>query len=78
MDNCPTCRGSGEISQESAYNLWYETCPDCKGTGKTNRKVCPNCEGDGLAEIVWTYDDGVTKSGHFPKCERCQGIGFLD
>ncbi|MBD0293149.1 MAG: molecular chaperone DnaJ [Jiangellaceae bacterium] len=48
---CPTCAGSGEISQVQRSFLGQvmttRPCPQCHGYGTINRRPCVECAGDG-------------------------------
>jgi molecular chaperone DnaJ len=43
---CPTCGGSGQVTQVSGKMRFQITCSRCGGTGKL-RSVCRNCGGEG-------------------------------
>ncbi len=48
---CPTCNGSGYVTQ--VVNTFFgrtqstQTCPTCHGEGKVVTEPCPKCHGDG-------------------------------
>jgi molecular chaperone DnaJ len=48
---CPTCRGTGEVSQ-SILGLIVQIadCPTCRGRGKTIETPCPTCNGRGMEQ----------------------------
>ncbi|MCD8489499.1 MAG: hypothetical protein LRZ84_22865 [Desertifilum sp.] len=70
---CLNCRGEGTVT---INNVDFD-CFECRGTGEVFREVCPGCKGKKYLDPVWTYDDGKTKSGYYPKCDRCDGSGYL-
>ena len=49
--NCPTCHGSGTITQEQStlFGAFVSktTCPNCNGSGKTFEEICSECKGKG-------------------------------
>lgn len=50
-DNCPQCRGAGQIqySQSTLLGTFHssQTCPRCRGTGKVIPNPCSTCSGSG-------------------------------
>ncbi len=52
FNTCPTCHGSGTVTQivqgffgpEQAVGV----CPQCEGTGKVISEMCPYCNGEGV------------------------------
>lgn len=45
--NCPDCRGTGQIRGTKGFFSFSQTCPKCKGTGKINITPCRGCGGSG-------------------------------
>ncbi|HZS48941.1 MAG TPA: molecular chaperone DnaJ [Blastocatellia bacterium] len=46
LTSCPTCKGSGQIVNQSGRMRMNIPCPDCGGTGK-RRQPCDKCRGTG-------------------------------
>jgi len=47
---CPTCRGSGNVTQGRGFMQIAQPCPTCHGTGTINPNPCSNCSGSGVVE----------------------------
>ncbi len=47
---CPTCRGSGNVTQGKGFMQIAQPCPTCHGTGTINPNPCSNCRGSGVVE----------------------------
>lgn len=51
---CPTCHGTGQVTQVTNTILGQmqtsSTCPTCHGEGKTISKKCTNCYGEGIVK----------------------------
>lgn len=47
---CPTCRGSGQITQGNGFFSIRQTCSACRGKGSVIEKPCATCRGSGLQE----------------------------
>ena len=45
---CPTCMGSGSVSQGRGYMQMVQPCPTCRGEGTINPNPCRNCNGTGV------------------------------
>lgn len=45
---CPTCQGSGSISQGRGFLHLPQTCPTCQGAGSMITNPCRSCGGRGL------------------------------
>ncbi|MBK6765747.1 MAG: molecular chaperone DnaJ [bacterium] len=52
---CPTCRGQGQVRQVSRTILGQfvniQTCPQCHGDGKIISNPCKTCEGEGRTRV---------------------------
>jgi len=44
---CPTCMGSGSVSQNRGFMQMAQPCPTCHGEGTINPNPCKNCGGKG-------------------------------
>ncbi len=53
-NTCPTCRGTGQITQVTNTFLGRmqttTTCPQCGGEGRIIADKCPKCYGDGIVK----------------------------
>lgn len=60
---CPTCRGSGQISNARGFVMFTAPCPACRGEGRVVKTPCPACGGSGEKEkpkkIVVTFPAGI-------------------
>lgn len=45
--NCPDCRGTGQITGTKGFFSFSQPCPRCRGTGKMNITPCRTCGGSG-------------------------------
>ncbi len=52
---CPTCGGSGQVTQVSGKMRFQITCSRCGGTGRL-RTMCRNCGGEGRVARVESLD----------------------
>jgi molecular chaperone DnaJ len=52
---CPTCNGSGQVTQVSGKMRFQITCSRCGGSGKL-RSICRNCGGEGRVQRVDNLD----------------------
>ncbi len=52
FDTCPSCHGSGTITQVVrgifGAQQTISVCPQCEGEGKIIREKCPHCHGEGV------------------------------
>jgi len=46
---CPSCMGSGKVSQSKGFFQVAQPCPACRGEGTINPNPCRNCGGRGVA-----------------------------
>ncbi|MDH3307670.1 MAG: molecular chaperone DnaJ [Acidimicrobiia bacterium] len=68
IDVCPSCGGSGTISQNQGVFSFAQPCRQCKGSGRMVREPCKNCRGAGTevrtrkinAKIPPGVQDGAT------------------
>ena len=49
-DNCPTCRGQGQVRFTQGFFTVARTCPQCNGGGVVVTDPCTSCEGRGRLE----------------------------
>lgn len=54
VDECPTCRGVGQVRIQQGFLSIQQTCPDCHGQGKKVRNPCKKCHGDGRVQTSKT------------------------
>lgn len=47
IDVCPSCGGSGTISQNQGVFSFAQPCRQCKGNGRIVKEPCRNCRGRG-------------------------------
>jgi molecular chaperone DnaJ len=45
---CPTCRGTGSVTQGRGFMQMAQPCPTCRGAGTYNPNPCRACSGRGL------------------------------
>ncbi len=69
---CPTCRGQGQVRQVSKTILGQfvniQTCPQCHGEGRIVSNPCKTCDGDGRTRTEDTIHVDVpagVSSGHY-------------
>ncbi|HEU5266389.1 MAG TPA: molecular chaperone DnaJ [Jatrophihabitans sp.] len=53
---CPTCHGSGYVSQNQGAFGFSEPCRDCRGTGQIIDDPCPECRGTGATTQTRTIN----------------------
>jgi molecular chaperone DnaJ len=44
---CPSCRGSGQVTRSQGFFSISTTCPQCRGEGKIVSHPCKECRGQG-------------------------------
>jgi len=71
---CPTCGGSGQVTQVSGKMRFQITCSRCGGTGKL-RTVCRNCGGEGRIPRVETLDVRIPPGAQTGSRVRVAGRG---
>jgi molecular chaperone DnaJ len=71
---CPTCGGSGQVTQVSGKMRFQITCSRCGGTGKL-RTICRNCGGEGHVPKVETLDVRIPPGAQTGSRVRVAGRG---
>ena len=71
---CPTCGGTGHVTQVSGKMRFEVTCSRCGGTGKL-RSVCRNCGGEGRVPRVDTLDVRIPPGAKTGSRVRVPGRG---
>ncbi|HXN74008.1 MAG TPA: molecular chaperone DnaJ [Candidatus Acidoferrales bacterium] len=71
---CPTCGGSGQVTQVSGKMRFQITCSRCGGTGKL-RTACRNCGGEGRVARMETLDVRIPPGAQTGSRVRVAGRG---
>jgi molecular chaperone DnaJ len=71
---CPTCGGSGQVTQTSGKMRFQITCSRCGGTGKL-RTVCRHCGGEGRVARMETLDVRIPPGAQTGSRVRVAGRG---
>jgi len=71
---CPTCGGSGQVTEVSGKMRFQITCSRCGGTGKL-RSVCKNCGGEGRVARVDTLEVRIPPGAKTGSRVRVPGRG---
>jgi molecular chaperone DnaJ len=71
---CPTCGGTGRVTQTSGKMRFQVTCSRCGGTGKL-RTLCRNCGGEGRVQKVETLDVRIPPGAQTGSRVRVAGRG---
>jgi molecular chaperone DnaJ len=71
---CPTCGGSGQVTQTSGKMRFQITCSRCGGSGKL-RTVCRNCSGEGRVARMETLDVRIPPGAQTGSRVRVAGRG---
>ena len=71
---CPTCGGSGHVTQVSGKMRFQVTCSRCGGSGKL-RTMCRNCGGEGRVQRVETLDVRIPPGAQTGSRVRVAGRG---
>ena len=71
---CPTCNGSGQVTQVSGKMRFQITCSRCGGRGKL-RTICRNCGGEGRVQHVETLDVRIPPGAQTGSRVRVAGYG---
>ena len=71
---CPTCGGSGRVTQTGGKMRFQVTCSRCGGSGKL-RTLCRNCGGEGRVQKVETLDVRIPPGAQTGSRVRVAGRG---
>jgi len=71
---CPSCNGSGQVTQVSGKMRFQITCSRCGGSGKL-QTVCRNCGGEGRVPRVETLDVRIPPGAQTGSRVRVAGRG---
>jgi molecular chaperone DnaJ len=71
---CPTCGGSGQVTQVSGKMRFQITCSRCGGTGKL-RTACRTCGGEGRVARMETLDVRIPPGAQTGSRVRVAGRG---
>jgi molecular chaperone DnaJ len=71
---CPTCNGSGRVTQVSGKMRFQITCSRCGGSGRL-RTVCRNCGGEGRIQRVDTLEVRIPPGAQTGSRVRVAGRG---
>lgn len=47
VEECPTCKGQGQVRTQQGFFTIQRTCPTCEGEGKIIRNPCKKCNAKG-------------------------------
>src|ERR1700719_3960697 len=72
--SCPTCGGSGQVTQVSGKMRFQVTCSRCGGSGKLHT-MCRNCGGEGRVPRVDTLDVRIPPGAQTGSRVRVAGHG---
>lgn len=73
--NCPDCRGAGQISSTRGFFSFSQTCPKCSGAGKINITLCRACVGRGKTLKTDTISVNIPPGVEDGSKVRLAGIG---
>jgi molecular chaperone DnaJ len=71
---CPTCGGSGQVTQVSGKMRFQVTCSRCGGTGRLHT-ICRNCGGEGRVQRAETLDVRIPPGAQTGSRVRVAGRG---
>lgn len=71
---CPTCGGTGRVTQTGGKMRFQVTCSRCGGTGKL-RTLCRTCGGEGRVQKVETLDVRIPPGAQTGSRVRVAGRG---
>jgi molecular chaperone DnaJ len=71
---CPTCGGSGQVTQVSGKMRFQITCSRCGGAGRL-QTICKNCGGEGRMPRMETLDVRIPPGAHTGSRVRVAGRG---
>lgn len=71
---CPTCGGSGQVTQVSGKMRFQVACSQCGGSGRLHT-ICKNCHGEGRVPRVETLDVRIPPGAQTGSRVRVAGRG---
>jgi molecular chaperone DnaJ len=71
---CPTCGGSGHVTQTSGKMRFQVACSRCGGSGRLHT-MCKNCGGEGRVPRMETLDVRIPPGAHTGSRVRVAGRG---
>jgi molecular chaperone DnaJ len=71
---CPTCGGSGQVTQVSGKMRFQVSCSRCGGTGRLHT-ICRNCGGEGRVQRAETLDVRIPPGAQTGSRVRVAGRG---
>jgi molecular chaperone DnaJ len=71
---CPTCGGTGQVTQVSGKMRFQISCSRCGGSGRL-RTICKNCGGEGRVPRVETLEVRIPPGAHTGSRVRVAGRG---
>jgi molecular chaperone DnaJ len=71
---CPTCGGSGQVTQVSGKMRFQVSCSRCGGTGRLHT-ICRNCGGEGRLQRAETLDVRIPPGAQTGSRVRVAGRG---
>jgi molecular chaperone DnaJ len=75
-EQCPTCRGSGQISNARGFVMFTAPCQRCQGRGQIIKNICKTCKGEGLVakprKVMVSFPAGIDAGQRL----RVQGQGM--
>jgi molecular chaperone DnaJ len=71
---CPTCGGSGHVTQVSGKMRFQVTCSRCGGSGRLHT-ICQNCGGEGRVQRMETLDVRIPPGAQTGSRVRVAGRG---
>lgn len=78
-ETCPTCHGSGMVTQEQrtifGSFMTKTTCSTCNGRGTTFKKTCSHCHGNGKVRVTKTIEVKVPAGVNTGNQQRIAGKG---
>jgi molecular chaperone DnaJ len=74
QQTCPTCNGTGRVTEVSGKMRFQVTCARCGGTGKL-RPICKNCGGEGVVQRAETLDVRIPPGAQTGSRVRVAGQG---
>ena len=71
---CPSCGGTGHVTQTSGKMRFQVNCSRCGGTGRLHT-ICKNCGGEGRVPKMETVDVRIPPGAHNGSRVRVAGYG---